>query len=89
VVVYDTVSYSTSTSHPLRQLVAFQFAWGESLGAWGRFVLPDSPVVVRHCFTAGGRVAVSCRAKDVDDYVSAWSEPETVLVVDSFDFRGR
>ncbi|MBM3315860.1 hypothetical protein FJY71_08515 [candidate division WOR-3 bacterium] len=84
VVVYDTVTYSTSASHPLGRMVAVQFAWGESLGVWSGFEVPDAPVVVRHSFTAGGPVAVSCRAKDKSEYVSGWSEPETVFVVDSF-----
>jgi hypothetical protein len=79
-VVGDTVTFHTSALHPLNELVAFQFWWGDTTGDWSGFVLPGTIVMISHVFDSIGIFEVRCRAKDKEGYVSGWSVPETVFV---------
>ncbi len=82
VTVGDTISFYSLALHPLNELVAIQFDWGESLGDWSDFVLPGSLVRANHIYLQPGLYEVRCRAKDKKGFVSDWSLPETVVVND-------
>ncbi len=82
VTVGDTVSFYSAALHPLNEMVTLQFDWGDTLGSWSGFVLPGSLVRATHIYHQSGFYEVRCRAKDKKDFVSDWSWPETVLVID-------
>ncbi len=83
VVLGDTVAFFSSAQHPLGESVALQFDWGDGYGEWGGFVLPGTVVYDRHAYFIPGIYEVRCRAKDRKGFLSDWSLPETVLVVDT------
>jgi len=87
--VGDTVKFISWAWHPLQQSVALQFHWGDTIGDWSGFVPPGTLVRQRYTYHLPGIYEVRCRAKDRAGYVSDWSMPETVLVVESrFDVQG-
>ncbi len=86
VLVQDTVAFFSSVQHPLGESVALQFDWGDGYGEWGSFVIPGAIVYDRHVYLTPGLYEVRCRAKDRKGFISDWSLPETVLVVDSIFF---
>lgn len=84
VLVEDTVAFATAASHPLLwERVAIQFCWGDSLDEWGEFDNPGATHVGRHAFIDPGVFEVKARAKDSLEYVSDWSKPSSLWVVDS------
>ncbi len=89
VIVGDTVKFVSLALHPLQQSVALQFHWGDTIGEWSGFVPPGTLVWQRHSYLLPGIYEVRCRTKDRGGYVSDWSLPETVLVVESrFEMQG-
>ena len=79
--VGDSVTYITAAGHPLLRKVSIQFDWGDTLGEWSEFISADEFYHERHAFAQAGTTLVRARARDRDDHVSDWSEPESVLVV--------
>jgi len=82
VTVGDSANYVTTTGHPLGRKVSFQFDWGDTLGDWSEYVRPNVFFSVRHSFPHAGTMLVRARARDTLAYVTDWSKPETVLVVE-------
>ncbi|MEN9979789.1 MAG: hypothetical protein ABIK38_05525 [candidate division WOR-3 bacterium] len=80
VIVGDNVTFYSSALHPLNELVAIQFCWGDTVDVWSDYVLPGTIVAKSHVFTMEGEFEVRCRAKDKKGYLSDWSAPETVFV---------
>lgn len=81
--VGDSVTYVTAAGHPLSKRVSIQFDWGDTLSDWSQFMPPDTPYSVRHAFDYAGTMLVRARARDSLEHISAWSQPESVLVVGS------
>ncbi|MGQ9707937.1 MAG: hypothetical protein ACUVUR_03555 [bacterium] len=85
VVIGDTVVFVSAALHPLDESLALQFDWADTLGEWGGFVLPGTFVSDHHAYQTTGLFEVRCRAKDRKGFVSDWSLPETVRVIDTLD----
>lgn len=83
----DTVTFVSWALHPLNQAVALQFDWGDTLSPWGNFLPPGTIVYFRHTYIISGFYEVRCRAADRSGYISDWSLPETILVVDTTRIR--
>ncbi len=79
----DTVAFVSSALHPLGCSVSMQFDWGDTLGEWSEFVLPGDLVWSHRVYFVPGLYEVRCQAKDRAGFVSDWSLPETVFVVDT------
>jgi hypothetical protein len=81
VAVLDTTRFISAAGHPLREKVALQFDWGDTLGEWSGLVAPETIVKMRHAYVRTGVFGVRARAKDSLEHTSEWSSAETVTVI--------
>ena len=83
-VIGQTVAFVSSALHPLDESLALQFDWGDTVGEWSGFVPPGTLVFDRHAYQRSGCYEVRCRARDLKGFISGWSLPETIAVLESF-----
>jgi len=81
--VSDSATFFTTASHPLTERVSVEFSWGDSTSTWTAFGGSGSVFRSRHSYALPGTYQVMARARDSSEYLSGWSEPLALLVLDS------
>jgi len=73
--VGTSYSFSTSTTDPDGDNVAYQFDWGDgNLSSWSSYVSSGSSVSMSHSWSSTGTYSVKAKAKDANGAESGWSD---------------
>jgi len=79
--VNATVSFSTSTTDPDGDSIAYQFDWGDgSELSWTGYYKSGTTVTQSHIFASPGSFNVKVKAKDKNGVESNWSEPFSITI---------
>ncbi|MCX6666362.1 MAG: DUF2341 domain-containing protein [Euryarchaeota archaeon] len=80
-----TYIYSTNTTDPEGDQIFYLFDWGDnSSSEWLGPYNSGEIICFNHSWMSQGYYQVKVKAKDIYDYVSEWSEPLTVFIVEGF-----
>jgi hypothetical protein len=75
-------SYSSSTTDPEGEQIFYMFSWGDNTTSeWLGPFDSGSTVNAAHAWDEEGTYNVKVKAKDVNDSVSGWSEPLSVIII--------
>jgi len=73
--VGTSYSFSTSTTDPDGDSIAYQFDWGDgNISSWSSYVSSGSPVSMSHSWSSTGIYSVKAKVKDINGAESGWSD---------------
>jgi len=74
-------SFTSTTSDPEGDDIAFQFEWGDGTRSnWSNFVQNDSSIIMVKSWITAGTYSVRVRAKDVKEKTSEWSGERQITI---------
>ncbi len=74
-------SFTTSTTDPDGDQVAFKFSWGDGTkSGWTSFVGSGGSASMSHSWSSQGTYAVRAKAKDVNGAESGWSSSHEIVI---------
>jgi hypothetical protein len=72
--------WSTRAVHPLHDSVSIQFSWGDRVDSFGALVASGAVFAAQRTYSLPGTYKIAARARDVNGYLSPWSDTLTVVV---------
>jgi outer membrane protein assembly factor BamB len=79
--VDSTYSFSTLTTDPDGDNVAYKFDWGDgTYSNWSNYVSSGNIVSMDHSYSSGGTYYVKTKAKDQDGAESGWSSEDSINI---------
>jgi len=83
--VDESLSFSTHTTDPDNDDIAYLFDWGdENLSSWSSYTPSGNSVSQNHSYSSTGTFEIRVKAKDIQDKESGWS-PGHIIDVDTTD----
>ena len=77
-------SFTTIATDPDGDGVSYRFDWGTGdTSAWTDWVPSGQPATMQYAFRRAGTPGVRAQARDVNEAVSAWSNPHSVTIPNS------
>uniref|UniRef100_A0A7C6A8F3 PKD domain-containing protein n=1 Tax=candidate division WOR-3 bacterium TaxID=2052148 RepID=A0A7C6A8F3_UNCW3 len=77
-----TYDFTTSTTDPYGDDIAYQFNWGDNTQSdWSGFVRSGEPITLSKSWSSAGTYLVKARAKNTHGIASAWSDPHSITIV--------
>ncbi|MEO0091546.1 MAG: PKD domain-containing protein [candidate division WOR-3 bacterium] len=74
-------SFSTSTTDPDNDSIAYQFDWGDgTFSNWSNFILGGVTCTMSHHWSSEGTYLVKARAKDIKGAVTNWSNAHAITI---------
>jgi YVTN family beta-propeller protein len=75
-------NFSTSTSDPDNDSIAYQFDWGNGIiSDWSIFFPDDSFISIMNCWSGQGIFLIKIRAKDTKGAISGWSYGHQITII--------
>jgi len=78
----NTYSFSTATTDPEGDSIAYQFDWGDgNLSYWSSYAPSGNVISMSHSWSSEGIYKIKVKAKDKNNEESDWSEEDSITII--------